>query len=151
MFSPVIVNDFIELIREKLLHVIPDDVQYMEEFRSLLQTVTDLEEYLIKIKFFTGSQMSNTVSSAVGNIEESIIKSRCRKFLSESRQLLQSNALITTSLKTIDVGDDEKLFKQNEEEKEKVKKEAASNILSSNISLEGLDANMFRFPRTIVV
>ncbi|CAF2030296.1 unnamed protein product [Rotaria magnacalcarata] len=151
IFSTTIVNDFIELIREHLLNVIPNDFQYIEIFRSLLQTATDFEKSLIKIKFFSSNKMSNIFSSVVGDIDESIIKSRCRKYLFQSRQLLQSNATITTSLKTIEIGDDEQLFKQNEQDKEKYKNENSSNILLSTISLDELDANMFRFPRTIIV
>jgi len=151
IFSSTIVNDFIELIREHLLNLIPNDFEYIEIFRSLLQAVINLEKYLIEIKFFSANQISNILSSVVGNIDESIIKSRCRTYLSQSRELLQSNAIITTSLKTIEIGDDEQLFKQNEQDKEKYKNEIVSNILSSTISLDELDANMFRFPRTMIV
>jgi hypothetical protein len=151
IFSSTIVNDFIELIREHLLNLIPNDFVYIEIFRSLLQAVINLEKYLIEIKFFSANQISNILSSVVGNIDESIIKSRCRTYLSQSRELLQSNAIITTSLKTIEIGDDEQLFKQNEQDKEKYKNEIVSNILSSTISLDELDANMFRFPRTMIV
>lgn len=151
IFSSTIVNDFIELIREHLLNIIPNDFQYIEGFRALLQTVINLEKYLIEIKFFSATQISTILSSVVGNIDESIIKSRCRTYLIQSRQLLQANAVITTSLKTIEVGDSEQLFKQNEQDKEKYKNETASNILSATISLDELDANMFRFPRTTIV
>ncbi len=152
IFSSTIVNDFIELIREHLLNLIPNDFESIDIFHSLLQTVINLENYLIEIKFFPTNQISNILSSVVGNINESIIKSRCRSYLIESRELLQSNAIITTSLKTIEIGDYEQLFKQNEQEKEKYQNENSSNILSSStISLDELDANMFRFPRTIIV
>ncbi|CAF1079626.1 unnamed protein product [Rotaria sordida] len=151
IFSSTISNDFIELIREHLLNIIPNDFQYIEIFRSLLQTVVDFEKYLNEIKFFSANKISNIISSVVGNIDEAIIKSRCRTYLYQSRQLLQSNAIITTSLKTIEIGDNEQLFKQNEQDKEKYKNEISSNILSSTISLDELDANMFRFPRTIIV
>jgi hypothetical protein len=151
IFSSTIVNDFIGLIREHLLNLIPDDFKHIEIFRSLLKTVIDFEQYLIEIKFFSANQISNIVSSVVGNIDESIIKSRCRSYLTQSRELLQSNAIIKTSLKTIEIGDQEQFFQQNEHDKEKYKNETASNILSSTISLDELDANMFRFPRTIIV
>ncbi|CAF2511882.1 unnamed protein product [Rotaria sp. Silwood2] len=151
IISSTIANDFIECIRERLLNIIPNDFQYVEIFRSLLQTVMDFEKYLTEINFFSDNQISNIISSVVGNIDESIIKSRCRTYLFRSRQLLQSNAIITTSLKTIEIGDDEQLFKQNEQDKEKYKNETFTNILSSTISLDELDANMFRFPRTIIV
>jgi len=151
IFSSTIVNDFIELIREHLLNIIPNDFQYIDIFRSLLQTVINFEKYLIEIKFFSANQTSNILSSVVGNIDESIIKSRCRTYLIQSRELLQSNAIITTSLKTIEIGDTEELFKQNQQDKEQYKNTTASNILSSTISLDELDANMFRFPRTIIV
>jgi hypothetical protein len=151
IFSSTIVNDFIELIREYLLNLIPNDFEYIEIFRSLLRTVINLEKYLIEIKFFSANQISNILSSVVGNIDEAIIKSRCRTYLIQSRELLQSNSIISTSLKTIEIGDNEELFKQNEQNKEKYKNETASNILSSTISLDELDANMFRFPRTIIV
>ncbi|CAF3551894.1 unnamed protein product, partial [Rotaria sp. Silwood2] len=151
IISSTIANDFIECIRERLLNIIPNDFQYVEIFRSLLQTVMDFEKYLTEINFFSDNQISNIISSVVGNIDESIIKSRCRTYLFRSRQLLQSNAIITTSLKTIEIGDDEQLFKQNEQDKEKYKNETLTNILSSTISLDELDANMFRFPRTMIV
>jgi len=151
IFSSTIANDFIELIREYLLNLIPNDFEYIEIFRSLLQTVIHLEKYLIEIKFFSPQSISNILSSVVGNIDESIIKSRCRSYLIQSRALLQSNAIITTSLKTIEIGDHEQLFQQNEQEKELYKNQTASNILSSTISLDELDANIFRFPRTIIV
>jgi hypothetical protein len=151
IFSSTIANDFIELIREYLLNLIPNDFEYIEIFRSLLQTVIHFEKYLIEIKFFSPQSISNILSSVVGNIDESIIKSRCRSYLTQSRALLQSNAIITTSLKTIEIGDHEQLFQQNEQEKELYKNQTASNILSSTISLDELDANMFRFPRTIIV
>jgi hypothetical protein len=151
IFSATIVNDFIERIREHLLNLIPNDFQYIEMFRSLVQTVIKFEKYLIEIKFFSANQISNILSSVIGNIDESIIKSRCRSYLTQSQELLQSNAIITTSLKSIEVGDNEDLFKQNELEKEKYKNENVSNILSTTISLDELDANMFRFPRTIIV
>ena len=151
IFSTTIVNDFIERIREHLLNLIPSDFEYIEMFRSLVQTVIKFEKYLIEIKFFSANQISNILSSVIGNIDESIIKSRCRSYLTKSRELLQSNAIITTSLKSIEVGDNEDLFKQNELEKEKYKNENVSNILSTTISLDELDANMFRFPRTIIV
>ena len=151
IFSSTIANDFIELIREHLLNLIPNDFDYVEIFRSLLQTVIHVEKYFIEMKFFPSNQTSNILSSVVGNIDEAIIKSRCRTYLTQSRELLQSNAIITTSLKTIEIGDDESLFKQNEQDKEKHRNQTASNILSSTISLDELDANMFRFPRTIIV
>lgn len=151
IFSSTIANDFIELIREYLLNLIPNDFEYIEIFRSLLQTVMHFEKYLIEIKFFSSQPISNILSSVVGNIDESIIKSRCRSYLTQSRGLLQSNAIITSSLKTIEIGDSEQLFQQNEQEKELHKNQTASNILSSTISLDELDANMFRFPRTIIV
>jgi len=151
IFSSTIANDFIELIREYLLNLIPNDFEYIEIFRSLLQTVIHFEKYLIEIKFFSPQSISNILSSVVGNIDESIIKSRCRSYLTQSRALLQSNAIITSSLKTIEIGDHEQLFQQNEQEKELYKNQTASNILSSTISLDELDANMFRFPRTIIV
>ena len=151
IFAATITDDFIELIRQHLLGVIPNDFRYIEIFRSLLQTVTDFEEYLIEIKFFSLKQNANILSSVVGNIDESIMKSRCRMYLSQSRQLLQSNATIAPSLKTIEVGDDEQLFKQNEQDKEKYKNETLTNILSATVSLDELDANMFRFPRATIV
>jgi hypothetical protein len=151
IFSSTIANDFIELIREYLLNLIPNDFEYIEIFRSLLQTVIQFEKYLIEIKFFSPQPISNILSSVVGNIDESIIKSRCRSYLTQSRALLQSNAIITSSLKTIEIGDQEQLFQQNEQEKEFYKNQTASNILSSTISLDELDANIFRFPRTIIV
>jgi hypothetical protein len=151
IFSSTIVNDFIELIREHLLNLIPSDFQYIEIFRSLCETVVKFERYLIEIKIFSAKHTSSILSSVVGNIDESIIKSRCRSYLIQSRQLLQSNAIITASLKTIEIGDVEDLFKQNEQEKEKYKNENVSNILSTTISLDELDANMFRFPRTVIV
>ncbi len=152
IFSSTIANDFIELIREYLLDLIPNDFEYIEIFRSLLQTVIHFEKYLIEIKFFSSQSISNILSSVVGNIDESIIKSRCRSYLAESRKLLKSNATITSSsLKTIEIGDSEQLFQQNEQEKELHKNQTASNILSSTISLDELDANMFRFPRTIIL
>ncbi|CAF3487316.1 unnamed protein product [Adineta steineri] len=151
IFSSTIANDFIELIREHLLNIIPSDFEYIEIFRLLLETVVNLEKYLIEIKFFSSTQITNILSSVIGNIDESIIKSRCRTYLIQSRELLQSNAIITTSLKTIEIGDNEQLFIQNEQDKEKYKNQSASNILSSTISLDELDANMFRFPRTIIV
>lgn len=151
IFSSTISNDFIELIREYLLNLIPDDFEYIDIFRSLLQTIINLEKYLIEIKFFSANQISNILSSVIGNIDESIIKSRCRTYLTQSRELLQSNSVITASLKTCDFGDDEQLFKQNEQNKEKYKNETVSNILSSTISLDELDANMFRFPKTKIV
>lgn len=147
----MIANDFIELIREHLLNLIPDDFQDIELFRSLLQTVTDLEKFLIEIRFFPSKQIANPLSSVVGNIDESIIKSRCRSYLTHSRTLLQSNAIITTSFKTIEVGDTEQLFQQNEQEKKLHQNQTATNILSTMISLDELDANMFRFPRTTIM
>ena len=147
----MIVNDLIELIREHLLNLIPDDFQDMELFRSLLQTVTDLEKFLLEIHFFSSKQISNPISSVVGNLEESIIKSRCRSYLTHTRNLLQSNAIITTSFKTIEVGDAEALFQQNEQEKKLHQNQTATNILSTTISLDELDANMFRFPRTTIM
>lgn len=151
IFSSTIINDFIEFIRGHLLDVIPNQFEHINIFRSLLNSINEFEKYLFAIKFFSAHQSSNIFSSVVGNVEESIVKSRCRMYLVESRQLLQSNAIITTSLKTIEVGDSEELFKQNDAEKEKLKSQASSNLLTSNISLDELDANMFRFPRTIVV
>ena len=147
----MIANDFIELIREHLLNLIPDDFQDIELFRSLLQTVMNLEKSLIEIRFFPSKQITNPLSSVVGNIDESIIKSRCRSYLTYSRTLLQSNAIITTSFKTIEVGDAEQLFQQNEQEKKLHQNQTATNILSTMISLDELDANMFRFPRTTIM
>lgn len=147
----MIVNDFIELIREHLLNLIPDDFQDIEHFRSLLQLVIEFERVLLDIQFFSSKQISNPISSVVGNIEESIIKSRCRSYLTYSRTLLQSNAIITTSFKTIEVGDVEGLFQQNEQEKKLHQNQTATNILSTTISLDELDANMFRFPRTMIM
>ncbi|UJR25729.1 hypothetical protein I4U23_007080 [Adineta vaga] len=151
IFSTTISNDFIELIREHLLNIIPNDFQYMEIFHSLLQTVNKFEKYLIEIKFFSSKQTTNILSSVVGNIEESIIKSRCRTYLNQSRELLQSNTNLNTSFKTIEIGDNEQIFQETQQEKERYQNQTSSNILSSNISLDELDANMFRFPRTTIV
>ena len=151
LFSRSIVNDFIELVREHLLNLIPDDFEDIEAFRSLLDTVIRFERQLIEMKFFSDSRVSNVLSSVVGNIDEAIVKSRCRTYLNRSRALLQSNAAMTTSLKTIEFGDAEDLFEQNESEKKRYKAEAEANILSPTISLDELDANMFRFPRTTIV
>ena len=151
LFSATIANDFIELIREHLLNLIPDDFQDVERFRALIENVMQLEQRLIEIKFFADSQISTVLSSVVGNIDEAIIKSRCRTYLIRSRELLQSKALLTTPLQTIEVGDDEQLFIQNEQEKENHKNQTQANLLTSSISLDELDANMFRFPRTVVV
>ena len=151
IFSSTIANDLIALIREYLLNLIPNDFEYIEVFRSLMQTVIDLEKYFMEIKFLSSQSNSDSLSSAVGNLDEEIIKSRCRSYLTQSRALLQSHAIITSSLKTIEIGDSEQLFQHNEQEKELYKNQTASNILSSTISLDELDANMFRFPRTIIV
>jgi hypothetical protein len=150
IFSSTIVNDLIEIIREHLLNLIPSDTHHLEMFRSLLQTVTKLEQYLVQIHFFPDSKITNVLSSVVGNIDEAIVKSRCRAYLLQARELLQSQATITTTMETIEVGDDEEAYKKNEQEKERYKREAMSNILSSTISLDELDANMFRFPRSII-
>ena len=151
VFSTTIANDCIELLREHLLNIIPNDFEYIEPFRSLLQTVNALEKYLIDIKFFATKSTPNILSSVIGNIEEAIIKSRCRTYLVQSRQLLQANSNLSTSFKTIEVGDGEQLFQQSQQEKERYKNQTASNLLSSTISLDELDANMFRFPRTTIV
>lgn len=147
----MIANDFIELIREHLLNLIPDDFQDIELFRSLLETVKNFEQFLIEIHFFPSKSVSNPLSSVVGNIDESIIKSRCRSYLTHCRSLLQSNAIVETSFKTIDIGDVEQLFQQNEQEKKNYQNQSATNILSTTISLDELDANMFRFPRTMIM
>ena len=151
IFSSTIANDLIASIREYLLNLIPHDFEYIEVFRSLMQTVTDLEKYFLEIQFLSSQSNSDSLSSAVGNLDEEIIKSRCRSYLTQSRALLQSHAIITSSLKTIEIGDSEQLFQHNEQEKELYKNQTASNILSSTISLDELDANMFRFPRTMIV
>ena len=151
LFSRPIVNEFIELVREHLLNLIPDDVQDIEAFRSLLDTVIRFEQQLIEMKFIADSRASNVLSSVVGNVDEAIVKSRCRTYLNRSRALLQSNASMATSLKTIDYGDADDLFEQNESEKKRYKVEAEANILSPTVSLDELDANMFRFPRTTIV
>ena len=151
VFASMIDNDLIELIREHLLGLIPDDFQAVERFRSLIQNVRKLEQYLIEIKFFTDSSISTVLSSVVGNIDEAIIKSRCRTYLIQSRELLQSNALLVTPFKTTEAGDEEQLFLQNEQEKENHKNQTQTNLLTSTISLDELDANMFRFPRTVIV
>lgn len=67
------------------------------------------------------------------------------------QELLQSNVITTTSLKTIEIGDDEQLFKENEQQKEEFKNQTQTNLLSSTVSLNELDANMFRFPRTTIM
>jgi len=151
VFSPVIVNDFTELIRERLLNLIPNDFEHLESFRSLLTTIVDFEEYLQKIEFYSSNTISNVLSSVVGNIDESIIKSRCRKYLTQCRDLLQSNAIVNNSFKTIELGDDEKLFQENNRLKSQYQEQISTNLLSPTISLDALDANMFRFPRTIIV
>lgn len=151
IFAATIVNDFIELIRENLLNLIPDDVEQIEIFRHLLKTTMAFEQYLIQIKFVTDNRIPNYLSSVVGNIDEAIIKSRCRTYLVRCRKLLQSNAVVTASWKTVEVGDEEDLFKQNEEEKERHKNQTLNNLLSTSVSLDELDANMFRFPRTTIV
>lgn len=151
IFSATIANESVELLREHLLNVIPSDFQDSDAFRALLQTVKQLEQYLLEVKFVAKSSASNILSSVVGNMEEAIVKSRCRAYLIQSRQLLQSNANLSTSFKTMVVGDNEQLFQASLQEKERYKVQAASNLLSSTISLDELDANMFRFPQTTIV
>jgi hypothetical protein len=154
MFASTIVNEMIELIREHLLNLIPDDVQHVDMFRVLLNTVITFEQYLIDIKFFLDNQRSNVLSSVVSNIDEAIVKSRCRTYLVRSRELLQSNENLATSWTTIEVGDDEQSFEKNEQEKaqqQQQQQQSVVNLLSSTINLDELDANIFRFPRTIIV
>lgn len=150
VFAPTIVNEFIESIRENLLNLIPDEFEQIENFRQLLKTTMNFEQFLLQIQFVNDQRVKTYLSSVVGNVDEAIVKSRCRTYLIRSRKLLQTNGTITTSWKTIEVGDEENLFKQNEEEKERHKNQTLNNLLSSSISLDELDANMFRFPRTII-
>lgn len=150
VFSEQTSNGLIDFIRERLLIRIPNDFDQLEYFRSFLENIKNFEKFLIEIEFCSERQSKSPLSSVIGNVEEAILKSRCRDYLVKCRESLKATEHIENSSRTVEVGDDDQVFLENERQKEIHANQTQNGLFSPTVYLDELEVNMFRFPRTII-
>ncbi|CAF0745419.1 unnamed protein product [Didymodactylos carnosus] len=148
IYSKEIKNDFIDSIRQKLLNLIPNNTENIDLFKNLLNVLAEFEEYLKKIHFFD-THDTNVFLSVVNNLDESIIKSKCRLYLQQARDLLLTHQNYDNKLNTMTYGDDKQVYDMNELDKQQRKTDM--NYCLSSFNMDEIDSNMFRFPKSIII